>query len=285
MRKLCWTILLSGWIGSAGAQFLVTGPTSEEVPATSATSAAPASASEGTAVQAPAAGTAADAEQLRVENPDGLTTGEQREWLTDFDQIRIDGPMSVTLVRTPADEAPRIVYDTKGSYTSRFRAAVNKSRVLEITERTESRRTTTTEVTVYYHSLEKIRITRATVSFAEPLDFPVTDMTVSGGAVVTATLKMRDLKLDISGRSRLTLSGEVPYLSLRIASAKLDATALKVTSALIEASNSAEANVTISERLEAYASSGAQVFYSGTPDILRTSASLGGKVSPATAQE
>lgn len=277
MRKLCWTILLSGWICSASAQFLVTAPTSDQEPA------APASGE--TAAPAPASGGTADAAPVRVENPDGLTAGEQREWLTDFDQLRIDGPMSVTLVRASADEAPRIVYDTKGSYTSRFRAAVNKNRVLEITERTESRRTTTTEVTVYYHSLEKIRITRATVSFAEPLDFPVTDMTVSGGAVVTATLKMRDLKLDVSGRSRLTLSGEVPYLTLRIASAKIDATALKVTSALVEASNSAEANVTITERLEAYASSGAQVFYSGTPDILRTSASLGGKVSPATAQE
>ncbi len=269
MRKLCWTILLSGWICSAGAQFLVTSPAPDETPA----------------APAPASGGTAGSDPIRMENPDGLTVGEQREWLADFDQLRIDGPMSVTLVQVPADEAPRIIYDTKGSYTSRFRAAVNKSRVLEISERTESRRTTTTEVTVYYHSLEKIRIARATVSFAEPLDFPVTDMTVSGGAVVTAALKMRDLKLDVSGRSRLTLSGEVPYLSLRISTAKLDATGLKVTSALIEASNSAEANVTITERLEAYASSGARIFYSGTPDILRTSTSLGGKVSPATAQE
>lgn len=209
----------------------------------------------------------------------GLT--EQLEWLTAFEQVRIDGPMNVTFVKVSVDEAPRVVFDTKGSYTSKFKAAVNKNKVLEITERTESRRTTRTDVTVYYHSLEKIRIARATVSFSQPLDFPIADIEIASGAVVVGSVKMRDLRLDVSGKSRVSLSGEVPYLSLRVSSSKLDAAELVVRSAVIEASNSAEVNVRVDERLEAYPSGGAHIYYGGTPDIVRVSASMGGEVQPA----
>lgn len=59
-------------------------------------------------------------------------TGERREWLTSFTAVEVSAPLDVKFVQVPDTEAPKIVYDTKGSYTTKFRAEV-KDKVLRIT--------------------------------------------------------------------------------------------------------------------------------------------------------
>ena len=66
-------------------------------------------------------------------------TGERREWLTSFTAVEVSAPLDVKFVQVPDTEAPKIVYDTKGSYTTKFRAEV-KDKVLRITERSDARR-------------------------------------------------------------------------------------------------------------------------------------------------
>ena len=56
---------------------------------------------------------------------------------------------------------------------------------------------------------------------------------------------------------------------MRVSTAKVDCTRLSVVSATIDASHSAEARLTISERLEATTSTGAKLLYKGNPIILR----------------
>ena len=76
----------------------------------------------------------------------------------------MSAPLDVRFVQVPDTEAPKIVYDTKGSYTTKFRAEV-RDKVLRITERSDARRPERTSVTVYYNSLERIAIADAVASF------------------------------------------------------------------------------------------------------------------------
>ena len=78
--------------------------------------------------------------------------GERREWLTSFTAVEVSAPLDVRFVQVPDTEAPKIVYDTKGSYTTKFRAEV-RDKVLRITERSDARRPERTSVTVSYTHL------------------------------------------------------------------------------------------------------------------------------------
>ena len=99
----------------------------------------------------------------------------------------MSAPLDVKFVQVPDTEAPKIVYDTKGSYTTRFRAEV-RDKVLRISERADARRPDRTSVTVYYNSLERIAIADAVATFDSTLVATVLDLTVGGMAQVTAGL-------------------------------------------------------------------------------------------------
>ena len=137
-------------------------------------------------------------------------TGERREWLTSFTAVEVSAPLDVKFVQVPDTEAPKIVYDTKGSYTTKFRAEV-KDKVLRITERSDARRPDRTSVTVYYNSLERIAIadimkaadegkleevfgtgTAAVVSPVKELDWEGKVAHISGGKIGELTQKLYD---------------------------------------------------------------------------------------------
>ena len=211
---------------------------------------------------------------LSVSAQDGGTS----EWLTEFSEVSLSGPFAVTFVQVPETEAPRIVYDTKGSYTSKFKAEVRNG-VLTVTEKTEARRTTTTEVKVCFHAIRRIRVSGATVSFPGPFKAAMLDVGVNGGATFDGMFDVTDLAVELSGRSRALLSGEVRYLTLTAATGKVDAARLRAMSVRAEASNSAEVSVCATERLEAKTSTDARISYTGDPAVLRGGAGFtGGEV-------
>ena len=116
-------------------------------------------------------------------------TGERREWLTSFTAVEVSAPLDIRFVPVPDTEAPKIVYDTKGSYTTRFRAEV-RDKVLRISERADARRPDRTSVTVYYNSLERIAIADAVATFDSTLVATVLHLTVGGQAPVPHHQKM-----------------------------------------------------------------------------------------------
>jgi len=201
------------------------------------------------------------------------------EWLSSFDAVDIDGDMRVEFRRTDKDKGPHIVYDTKGDFTTKFSVAVDKNGTLRIEERIDPKRTTTTEVIIYYHSLSSIKTAHADVSFAETLDSPITDIYVSGGANFTAEVDVKDLKMEVMGKSRVVLSGSARYFSLSITTAKFDGENLSTLSSTIDASHLAEVRLTAGERLEASTATSARIEYRGKPEIIRLRNSLfGGEI-------
>ena len=83
------------------------------------------------------------------------------EWLPSFNGVIVEGLFRIRFERVHMDQAPKIVFNTKGVYDSRFTAEVNKNKMLVISERIGTRERSETEVTVYYNNLEEIRISGA----------------------------------------------------------------------------------------------------------------------------
>ena len=63
--------------------------------------------------------------------------GPVKQWTSSFTEVDVDAPIKLTLTAIPADQAPYIVYDTKGVLTSKFAAEVDRDGVLKIRERYE----------------------------------------------------------------------------------------------------------------------------------------------------
>ena len=206
-------------------------------------------------------------------------TGERREWLTSFTAVEVSAPLDIRFVPVPDTEAPKIVYDTKGSYTTRFRAEV-RDKVLRISERADARRPDRTSVTVYYNSLERIAIADAVATFDSTLVATVLDLTVGGMAQVTARMDVKDLKMELSGKSSATLTGDVRYLSLFVSTGRVEAAELEVMSAEVNVTSSGTASLWVTDRFQGKTSTGGKISYKGVPLVVRSGSKfMGGDIT------
>ena len=84
--------------------------------------------------------------------------------------------------------------------------------------------------------------------------------------VAVADLKNEELKLDISGVSKVKLAGQTGNLSVDISGAShVDAKNLKAGIATVDASGASHVNVNVSEELVADASGASKIIYTGSP--------------------
>ncbi|MBQ9138215.1 MAG: DUF2807 domain-containing protein [Alistipes sp.] len=221
-----------------------------------------------------------------VERPDSLTTvvrnisAPKTEWLSPFNKVVVDGYINVVFKHVDTDEGLKIVYDTKGSLTSRFRTGVDKNGVLQIIERADSKQLTMpTEVTVWYKNLDNISVARATATFEGVVESKLLDITVKAGAVVVMNINTLDAMVNCTGKSRLKIGGQSRYFDVDISTAKMDGLALQTVASNIDASHEAEVRIAVSERLEAVTATAAKLYYKGRPTILRNKNSLfGGEI-------
>ena len=204
---------------------------------------------------------------------------ERNEWLPTFEAVAVDADLDIKFVRVPDTQAPKIVYDTKGSYTSKFRAEV-RDKVLRITEKADSRRPERTQVTVYYNTLHSVALSGATAVFEGTLDATLFDLTVGRKASLTATLDIQDLKMELTGNSSATLAGKVRYLSLYASTGKVAASELEVMSAEVNAQSKADVSLWITDRFVGKTTTNARITYKGKPAVVRGGAKfMGGEIS------
>ncbi len=210
------------------------------------------------------AGFAQTIEPISLESSDTA----QQEWLQSFSAVEINAPLNILFIRIPAAEAPKIIYDTKGAYTTKFRFDI-KNHVLRINEKADSRRPEQTIVTVYYNSLESLSLFDATASFREPIIADLFDLTIGSRAALTTTLNVKDLKMNVTGNSSVTLDGSARYLTLDASTGKVDALNLVVMAARVNATSGASVMLDATERLEATTSTSGTVYYKTEPSIMR----------------
>lgn len=201
--------------------------------------------------------------------PEQVVSIPKTDWLTTFHSIKIDGPMNVLFKRVNSAEEVRIIYDTKGNISSKFKFEVDKKGVLVVSEKSDPKRTTVTDITIYYHSLRDVKIAHAKAEFEDRIESEMFDLSISGGAIVSLDVSSFDLAVECTGVSRLTLSGSTKYLTMRVSTAKVNCSELSTVSTIIEASHSSEVRIVVSERLEATTSTGAKLLYKGYPRIIR----------------
>lgn len=191
------------------------------------------------------------------------------DWLTPFNRVKIDGPMNVVFKQVPTVDELRIYYDTKGNITSKFKFEVDKKGVLEVSEKLDPKRTSVTDIVIYYHDLQEVKIAHANAEFKDVVRRNIFDITVSGGAMVSIEIETLDVAIECTGVSRLTMEGKTKYMTMRVSTAKVDCSKLSTVSTVVDTSHSAEVRVVVSERLEATTSTGAKLLYKGNPAILR----------------
>lgn len=198
------------------------------------------------------------------------------DWLVNFSRLKIDGPMNVVMKRVATADEMRITYDTKGCITSKFKAEIDKTGTLVVEEKSDPKRTTVTDVIIYYTTLREVKIAHAKVDFENTIDSQIFDITVSGGAIVILDIDCLDIAVGCTGRTLLTLSGKTRYLTMRASSAKVNCSKLSTTSSTVDLSHGAEVRLNVTERLEATTSTSAKLIYKGRPTILRDHTSIFG---------
>ena len=191
------------------------------------------------------------------------------DWLTHFNRVKVDGPMNVVFKKVATSEECRITYDTKGNITSKFKFEIDKKGVLVVSEKSDPKRTSVTDIVIYYSSLKEVKISHAKAEFEDKIESDIFDLIVSGGAIVSLAVNTLDTAVECTGISRLTIEGVTKYLTMRVSSAKVNCSSLSTVSTIVDASHSAEVRVVVSERLEATTSTGAKLLYKGNPVILR----------------
>ena len=199
-----------------------------------------------------------------------------KQWTSSFTSIDVDAPIKLKLVPISVNDAPYIIYDTKGFETSKFSAEVDKGHVLKIRERYDPKRTTMTEVTVYFNTLSDITIARADTYVEGTIECKLLDITISNDATFIAELDVMDLKISISGNCCVELSGDALYHTADIATAKYNAASLSTMSTTVEAHHNAEVRVDAEQRLVAKSTTGGKIFYKYEPELLRTEKTLFG---------
>jgi hypothetical protein len=207
--------------------------------------------------------------------------GPIKENLSSFSSIDIHAPIKLTLIKIDKSEAPYIIYDTKGCYTSKFEFEVLKkdNGVLKIDERSDSKRESVTEVEVYFNELTDISISKADATVVGTLDAQLIDLYISNDSHFVADVDTLDIKVYASGKCCIVLTGEARYQTVDVSTAEYNASKLETVSTVASSSHNAVVKVNATERLEAKTSTGGKVLYATEPIILRSAITLfGGEI-------
>jgi hypothetical protein len=214
--------------------------------------------------------------QLSAQDNTPLEAGYSRLLLSEFTTLNVNAPIHLTLIRIAPTATPYIEYNTYGVFDSHFTAEVNREKCLRISERYDPKRNSITSVKLYYNSLSKLSIAKATVEISGTFTGKMLDIEATEGTILRAKLDVFDLMLLVSGNSRLHLTGKSLYQSADIISSEYDGLNLQTTSTTIEASHNGIARVNAHERLEAKSSTGGRITYRSEPQILRATKTIFG---------
>ena len=207
--------------------------------------------------------------------------GPIKENLSSFNSIDVNAPIKLTLIKIDKSEAPYIIYDTKGCYTSKFEFEVQKKGdgILKIDERSDSKRESVTEVEVYFNELTDISISKADVTVIGTLDTQLIDLYISNDSHFVADVDTLDIKVYAAGKCCIILTGKARYQTVDISTADYNAAKLNTVSTVASSSHNATVKVNALERLEAKSSTGGKILYCIEPIILRSEITLfGGEI-------
>jgi hypothetical protein len=135
-------------------------------------------------------------------------------------------------------------------------------------------------VNVTMKEVNSIRVTSAGDVIGEtPIKTDRLELSASSAGDIKLEVNAKDLKLDISSSGDITLTGEAETLDCNLSSAgDLNAFDLKVREANISASSAGDADINVSEKITARASSAGDINYMGNPKYIDAHSSSAGSI-------
>lgn len=190
--------------------------------------------------------------------------------LSDFNSIRIDVDMELSLVKVGADESTRIEYDLRDNSADKFKFIVKPTGELSLTQSRNTQSVDRIVATIYYDELTSLRISRADVTFKDTFVANIFDLTLENGAKLGGLVDCDDIEASLNTGSELRIEGTVRYLELAATfSSKADLRGVDLTAVTVDASQRAVVTLNAPDRFEVTSSTKAVVKYWGKPNIMR----------------
>lgn len=194
-----------------------------------------------------------------------------------FDQVKVSDDLQVEFIKSDKENitivANGIGYDKIVTESS--------GRELRVKVKTGVYKDTDVKIEVEYVKLRSIEASnKANVTFREVLTGDELNLKASGGGVINVEVDVSALKASLSNGGRIEISGsaDLQEVDANLGS-KFNAYELETENGFVKSNTNSEVVVWVVNKLDATAGSKAQLKYRGKPAEVKSSTSLGGKIS------
>jgi hypothetical protein len=196
--------------------------------------------------------------------------------LSSFNELSVSEAVKVELVKGNSEKAE---VEVSGTDAENVLTEVSGDR-LKIHMANGNWRNVNAFVRLTYRNLEEIDVSSAgSVITESPITSDRLEMDVSSAGKANLVFNVGQMEVDISSAGNLSAEGEVEEIEVDVSSAgSMDAYDLECKSADLATSSAGSIKITVTEQLDATASSGGSIRYKGNPDKERVSSSSGGSI-------
>ena len=189
------------------------------------------------------------------------------EDVSKFCQLNLSGAINVELIPAEQNAIDVVLTDTD---ISKFKWNVNEG-VMNVSLRATPGKAGSAAIKIYYaDELNEIKLYGGQLITKDTLQAHLLRLVVSGGASMTAMLRVDDLELDVTSNSAVQFSGVARYLTLRATDkSRVDTRPMEAISVEAETATGAEVYVYAKERFVSNAKTNSSIFYKGTPTIIK----------------
>ncbi len=199
----------------------------------------------------------------------------------DFEKINLDGAFIVDLVEVGTDVDAGVSIPSESPKSADLKVEINGEGVISVSEKIDKNRSDSTRLTIAYHKLSSIEVSAARVNMTTTLNEKIVDLKMQSAARLSGSVDIDDIQITSSGDCVTKLDGEARYIKIDASRSALHCGDLVVMSADIEASQSAEVEIEVYDRLVAKSTSNANILYGGRPKITRLiNGFKSGKIEP-----
>lgn len=192
-----------------------------------------------------------------------LAFGQTRN-IADFNAIEASRSVNVTLVKA---NSPSVEYTMKKGSAEDLITEVKNGTLYVKTKSSFGNWSNSTEadVTVYYKEIDKITATSGcTMKSTNTLVSKTMEIEISSGSTATLDVDTRSIEVDVSSGSTLKLKGQANKGNFEVSSGStLNAYDFETEIANVEASSGSSLYIHVNDTLDAEASSGSSINYTG----------------------
>ena len=194
-----------------------------------------------------------------------------------FDKVKVSDDLKVVFVKSDRENitiiANGIGYDKIVTESS--------GRELRLKVKTGVFKETDVKIEVAYVKLRSIEAAnKADITFTDVLTGDELSLKATGGAVINAEVDVSALKASLSNGGRMEISGSADLQEVDASlGSRFNAYEFETENGFVKSNTNSEVVVWVKNKLEASAGSKAELKYRGKPVEVKSSTSLGGKIS------